>query len=98
MNDIMCPYCGCEDFFLQFSGEHIKAICKRCGKILKGEYYSKYINYIDRLETNSELATENQLQYIRYLSYHKYMNLTKEQAGDIIGIFNYSNKEGVNNE
>ena len=96
MNNLTCEYCNSEDFYLQFSGEHIKAICQNCGKVLKGEYYPKFISYIDRLEVDSESATEKQIKYIRYLIYHKFENLTKEQAGNIIGIINYSNKEIAN--
>ena len=33
MNNLTCEYCNSEDFYLQFSGEHIKAICQNSQNI-----------------------------------------------------------------
>ena len=93
MSNVFCEYCGSEEFYLQFSDIHIKAICCRCGKPFKTGSYTHFINYIDKENKNNELATDKQIKYIRFMSYHNTDKLTREDAGDIIGIFEHAKKD-----
>lgn len=87
---IECPACGCKEFHICRHGIHLGAHCKECGELIKGDYWTRWINFIE--DKPDELATDKQTQYIRYLVYHKSENLTLTDAGDIIGIIEKSQK------
>ena len=96
--EVTCEFCGNKTFELEFTGIHIKAYCQNCGEVIKNDYSGSYYNtfFIKQLEDEEceEKATDEQIRGIRYRIYHEYENLTKIEAGDIIGILERAKKRG----
>jgi hypothetical protein len=90
--EVSCLQCGSRIFRLEFTGIHIKAYCNDCNKLVRN---AEFPYFIKTLEDNydDEEATPKQIASIKYRAYHECYNLSKTDAGDIIGIYERAKKE-----
>ena len=94
MNNIFCENCGCETYYLQFAGKHLKAICTQCGQMARVDHKPYFDSQVLEKPVDYEKATDKQVNYIKGLiTKCNFEKLSKDEAGDIIAMFRRTKEE-----